>query len=197
MTQPAPKLDGKLLTREQVSSAITTLVGKVSSQARDKVVEDLYDLAGQIDNLYAELGRLQPRNLKEGEIKTAHDELSAVITATSEATFLIISEAEKLEKIGKELPEAQAQAVSSSVTSIYEACGFQDITGQRIKKVVTTLRTIEEKIDALIETLGGVRPGSAEAKDEDTRTGDAALLNGPSLDGQGISQDEIDKLLGF
>lgn len=197
MTQPASKADGKLLTREQVSSAITTLVGKVSSQARDKVVEDLYDLAGQIDNLYAELGRLQPHNLKDGAIKTAHDELSAVIGATSEATFLIISEAEKLEKLGKELPEAQAQAISGCVTTIYEACGFQDITGQRIKKVVTTLRTIEEKIDALIETLGGQRPGSDIAPATDTRTGDEALLNGPSLEGQGISQDEIDKLLGF
>lgn len=195
MTQAAPKPESKLLTREEVSSAISTLVGKVSSQTRDKVVEDLYDLASQIDNLYAELGRLQTQNLKDGEIKNAHDELSAVISATSEATFQIIGEAEKLEKLGKELPPAGAAAISESVTRIYEACGFQDITGQRIKKVVTTLRAIEEKIDALIETLGGQRPGAAAPVD--TRTGDAALLNGPSLEGQGISQDEIDKLLGF
>ena len=196
MTLPAHNTEGKLLTREQVSSAITTLVSKVSSQTKDKVVEDLYDLAGQIDNLYAELGRLQPQSLKSGEIKTAHDELSAVIGATSEATFAIISEAEKLEKLGKALPPEQSAAVSDSVTKIYEACGFQDITGQRIKKVVTTLRLIEEKIDALIETLGGQRP-NAEAVPVDTRTGDDALLNGPALGGQGISQEEIDKLLGF
>lgn len=195
MTEPAPKSDGKVLTREQVSTAINTLVIKASSQTSAKMVDDLYDLALQIDNLYAELGRLHPQNLKQGEIKTAHDELSAVIESTSEATFVIIGEAEKLEKLGKSLPAAEAEAVSGSVTRIYEACGFQDITGQRIKKVVTTLKTIEEKIDSLIETLGGQRPVSADPVDN--RTGDAALLNGPGLPGQGISQDEIDKLLGF
>lgn len=196
MTEPAQKPDGKVLTREQVSTAINTLVTKVSSQTSAKVVEDLYDLALQIDNLYVELGRLQPQGIKNGEIKTAHDELSAVIDATSEATFIIIGESEKLEKLGKALPPAEAEAVSASVTRIYEACGFQDITGQRIKKVVSTLQAIESKVDALIEALGGQRPG-AGAPAADTRTGDAALLNGPGLPGQGISQDEIDKLLGF
>lgn len=192
MNQPLPKSDGKLLTREQVSSAITQLVTKVSSH----VVDDLYELAGQIDNLYSELGRLQPQGLKDSHIKSAHDELSAVVDATAQATFQIISEAEKLEKVCKLLPAAEAQAVSESVTRIYEACGFQDITGQRIKKVVSTLQHIEQKVDSLIETLGGTRPG-AEPAQADTRTGEAALLNGPSLAGQGISQDEIDKLLGF
>lgn len=196
MTQPAQNADGKLLTREQVSTAITTLVSKVSSQASAKIVEDLYDLAMQIDGLYAELGRLQPQSLKSGEIKTAHDELSAVVDATADATFQIISEAEKLEKLGKSLPPEGAQAVSESVTRIYEACGFQDITGQRIKKVVGTLRLIEEKIDMLIATLGGTPPGAADGA-VDGRTGDEALLNGPSMPGQGISQDDIDKLLGF
>lgn len=195
MTEPENKSEGKLLTREQVSSAITTIVDKVSSQTRDKVVEDLYDLANQIDTLYAELARLQPQHMKEGEIRTAHDELSAVVDSTAQATFLIIAEAEQLEKIGKSLPPEQAQAVSGSVTRIYEACGFQDITGQRIKKVVTTLRLIEEKVDMLIATLGGVRPGDQAMAD--MRQGEEALLNGPSMPGEGISQDEIDKLLGF
>jgi len=197
MNQSVPKpTEGKLLTREQVTSAITTLMSKISTQSttvHEKVVQELFDLAAQIDALYAELSNIQPSNLKNGEIKTAHDELSAVVQATSEATFLIIGEAEKLEKLSKDLPEAGRQAVVDSVTRIYEACGFQDITGQRITKVVRTLKTIEERVDALIQTLGGQRPSAAA----DERKGDEALLNGPSMPGQGISQDEIDKLLGF
>jgi len=194
MSQPV-RTDGKVLTREQVSSAISQLVNKANNQ----VVEDLFELAEQIDKLYAELGRLQPVTLKEGEIKNAHDELSAVVDSTAQATFQIIGEAEKLEKLAKDLGGVQAGQVSDSVTRIYEACAFQDITGQRIKKVVGTLKLIENKVDSLIEMLGGKRPNREAVPEEpvETRKGDEALLNGPSMPGQGISQDEIDKLLGF
>ncbi len=197
MTEPAPKADAKLLTREQVSTAITTLMGKITSKTthtQEKVVHDLFTLAEQIDTLYEELGRLQPANIKSNQINSAHDELSAVVQSTSEATFQIIGEAEKLEKYAKTLPPEQSAPIVDSVTRIYEACGFQDITGQRIKKVVSTLQIIEERIDDLIETLGGQRPSENEA---DKRAGEEALLNGPSMPGQGISQDDIDKLLGF
>jgi len=195
MSQPVRNEQGKMLTREQVTSAITTLMGKVTSQtaiAHDKVIQDLFDLAAQIDSLYSELSSMQPRSLKEGQIQSAHDELSAVVQSTQEATFQIIGEAEKLEKLAKILPGEQGQQVVDSVTRIYEACGFQDITGQRITKVVRTLKLIEERVDVLIEKLG-VQPPS----EGDIVTGEAALLNGPSMPGQAISQDEIDKLLGF
>ncbi len=202
MNEPAKSESGaKLLTRDQVTSAISTLMGKLTSQAtvqQDKIVTELFDLAGQIDSLYAELASLHPHNIKSDQIQTAHDELSAVVQATAEATFLIIAEAERLEKLGKQLPPEQAALVSESVTRIYEACGFQDITGQRITKVVRTLKAIEDKVDALIVAVGGQRPESVIPNGgADTRSGDEALLNGPSMPGQGISQDEIDKLLGF
>ncbi len=193
MTEPNA---AKLLTREQVTSAITTLMGKLSSQStqiHEKIVQDLFDLAGQIDSLYAELGNIQPNNLKSDHLKSAHDELSAVVEATSTATFQIIGEMEKLEKLAKELPADKGPQVVDCVTRVYEACSFQDITGQRITKVVKTLKAVEERVDALIHTLGGTRPSEMK----DTRIGEEALLNGPSLPGQGISQDEIDKLLGF
>lgn len=196
MNQPAKA--EKLVTRDQVASAISTLMGKLTSQAhvqQDKIVTELFDLAGQIDGLYAELASMQPQNMKGDQIQNAHDELSAVVQATAEATFSIIGEAEKLEKLGKQLPPEQAQIISDSVTRIYEACGFQDITGQRITKVVRTLKLIEGKVDILIGALGGHRSENGAAAD--SRVGEESLLNGPSMPGQGISQDEIDKLLGF
>lgn len=194
MSEPAAQSEnGKFLTREQVTGAITTLMSKLTDKTHEKIVQDLFDLAAQIDSLYAELGSLQPSNLKQDHLKSAHDELSAVVESTSVATFQIIGEMEKLEKVAKELPADKGALVVDSVTRVYEACSFQDITGQRITKVVKTLKAVEEKVDALIHTLGGPKPQKAG----DDRTGEAALLNGPSLPGQGISQDEIDKLLGF
>lgn len=196
MSQPQQKdVNGKMLTREEVTSAITTLMEKVTTQtaeAQEKVVHDLFDLAAQIDKLYSELASMQPRTLKDGEIQSAHDELTAVVKATQEATFTIIHEAEALEKISKTLPPEVAKDVVQSVTRIYEACGFQDITGQRITKVVKTLKFIEDRLDVLIQNLG-VQLGDGD----DVANSEAALLNGPALPGQAISQDEIDKLLGF
>ncbi len=44
--------------------------------------------------------------------------------------------------------------LQDATTRIYEACSFQDITGQRITKVVATLKTIERKVAHIIGTFG-------------------------------------------
>lgn len=85
------------------------------------------------------------------------------------------------------------------MTEIFEASNFQDITGQRITKVVSTLKVIEEKINALVTILGD-EVQRAAATDQpnaanDGAPGDEDLLNGPQLPSNAIDQDEIDKLL--
>jgi chemotaxis protein CheZ len=206
MSQPEVQVErNKMLTREQVTTAITALMEKVSTQTNstyEKVVHELFDLATQIDALYQDISSVEPQEIKAQQIKSAHDELSAIVESTQGATFQIIGEAEKLEKIGKTLPPEAQAAMTESVTRIYEACGFQDITGQRIKKVVSTLRMIENRVDGLITALGGVPPSvareeAAAAQQTINIDDDASLMHGPSLPGQAISQEEIDKLLGF
>jgi len=81
---------------------------------------------------------------------------------------------------------------------IFEACSFQDITGQRIKKVISTLAVIEEKIDRIMDTLGdkvGVKVSEEKLEKVISVEDDKSLLNGPQLAGKAISQDDIDKLL--
>jgi len=85
------------------------------------------------------------------------------------------------------------------VTNIFEASNFQDITGQRINKVVKTLKHIEAKIDALVEAMGeeadGAQGTKAPATDMSEPADDETLLNGPQLPEAAIDQDEIDRLL--
>ena len=77
---------------------------------------------------------------------------------------------------------------------IFEACNFQDITGQRITKVVGAIKFIEDRIDRMIEILGGqsaLRDVELPADDVDAN---AALLAGPQLETDPkISQDDIDR----
>jgi chemotaxis protein CheZ len=102
------------------------------------------------------------------------------------------------------------------VTSIYEACSFQDITGQRITKVVRMLKSIETRVDALVAAFDPEGRGAAggEQAEESLQqagnhgrrrvaakgdaVGDEALLNGPQGEENAMGQDDIDALLrGF
>jgi len=42
--------------------------------------------------------------------------------------------------------------VEQEAMKIFEACSFQDITGQRVTKVVTVLRQIEDRVGKLYRT---------------------------------------------
>jgi chemotaxis protein CheZ len=191
--QPAQK---QSITREKVGEVIATVVSRLGDKMSGnqvKIAWELEQLAKQIDQLYAELSSLNPNALKGDHIPSAHDELMAVVAATGDATTTIMDSCDAISKVAGTVPPEQGGVLTEQVNKIYEACSFQDITGQRITKVVKTLKLIEEKIDGLISTVGI----SAVGSEPDKRSGDEALLNGPALPNQAISQEEIDKLLGF
>jgi len=138
----------------------------------------------------------------------AASELDAIITATEEATHAILDAGEAitthctdiLAEIGEEDGIApRINQVSDYVASILEACNFQDITGQRISKVVKTLEFIEDRIRAIVEDWGADAfldlplPDEGEPVDEND---ESHLLNGPQLQNKGLSQDDIDALFG-
>src|SRR6267378_2304307 len=90
-----------------------------------------------------------------------------------------------------------SEEIQERVVSIFEACNFQDLTGQRISKVMTTMKFIENHIIIMMDIWGGVDAIKAHAPAIiDDREGDARLLNGPKLDGDAghASQNDIDAL---
>ena len=89
---------------------------------------------------------------------------------------------------------ALGDALTIEVTKIYEACSFQDITGQRIKKVVDTLTHIEQRLERFASVMG-VEDAELEETLEDKRKREN-LLNGPALNGPEVAQDDIDALFG-
>jgi chemotaxis protein CheZ len=138
----------------------------------------------------------RPSDINDKHIPTATDELDAVVEATAEATGAIMDSCDVIMEKASAVGGENGDAMVNEVTKIYEACSFQDITGQRITKVVKTLKDIEAKVEKLLAVVSHKMPGSAEEDGGDEGgNGDAALLNGPQLPGSGISQDDIDKLL--
>ncbi len=155
------------------------------------------ELHGQIDEMsrfissaYSEIATMRPHNLREVEIPGATDELHAVVSATEEATNIILDTAEKLEGLSQNLPDQQAQEWQSLVVKIYEASNFQDVTGQRIKKVVATLRGIETRVSKLVTLF----PNPDAEGDDNEISYEQSLLNGPQMPVAAIDQDDIDAM---
>ncbi len=169
-----------------------------------RVYGALEGLARYIHRARAEIAALRPDDIRTSHIPAATDELDAVVGATEAATNAIMDACDGLTAVTATLPADQAAAVSEQVTKIFEACNFQDLTGQRITKVVRTLAHIEQRIEALIAAFGegatvsGPAPGASKPP---PRTADRSadpetdLLNGPAAPGEAIDQDEIDRLL--
>ncbi|WP_025898165.1 protein phosphatase CheZ [Sneathiella glossodoripedis] len=142
-------------------------------------------------------------NDKGAKIHAMTDQLDAVVADTETATNEILAAVETIEDKNESL-ELNAtdpdeleitETISKAVMKIYEACNFQDITGQRISKVVGTLKFVEDRIQAMIEILGGEDQLSAlEGIEQEIQKDGDIELSGPRAEGQEISQDEIDAL---
>ena len=129
---------------------------------------------------------------------TASEELDAVVSHTADATNAILEACERLDDACASAAGPDAATVQDATMRIYEACSFQDITGQRITKVVATLKTVEHKVNRIIETFGRSRwdEGVAVVPASDGRP-DAHLLNGPQLPVAAMGQAAIDARLAY
>jgi chemotaxis protein CheZ len=166
-------------------------------QAMDaKVYRELREIAGYIETMRQEMGALQVNDIKNSRIPAAGEELGAIVKATEQATNTIMECAETLMGADASDPAAYKALVDEKMMVIFEACSFQDITGQRIAKVVETLQHIEQRVSRFADVmqakdLDGFLNESERARAERK---EKFLLNGPQLDGEGVSQNQVDEL---
>jgi len=164
--------------------------------------KECQDLADYIEDARSEISSLSPDGDDSAGIPRAGKELDAIVEATESATDTIMQAAEDLMSFESDNFDEYKEHMNTEVMKIFEACSFQDITGQRISKVVGTLNHVEDRVGKLISILGITSNSEIpiDAKpilDPDTGAeSDEDLLNGPALAGEGIDQGEIDSLLG-
>jgi len=198
---PPSKAPSKAKAKKAVRVIRSLLVAQGRAAAREaELFSELESLAEYIQSAKAEITALRPDEVKDEFLPTATDELDAIVGATAEATNAIMDAVEEVEAFAANGGGEAAKKLMNAATKIYEACGFQDITGQRIGKVVKTLKDIEEKVDQLLRAFGGegvagtVQP-KKKKKPKDGPITDADLLEGPQLADKAKSQEEIDALL--
>ncbi|MBP7336496.1 MAG: protein phosphatase CheZ [Niveispirillum sp.] len=176
---------------------------EVDPKSHIKVLRrELQDLSSHIAETRREIAALKPDDPSANRIMRATEELDAILQSTEHATTEILNGSERIQSVADRLRKDRpdlAQILDNEVTEIMTACSFQDITGQRMTKVVNTLRYIERRVHAMIQIWGLENLDEAEMQaalanePKDTRP-DAHLMNGPPLKGA-INQDAVDMLL--
>jgi chemotaxis protein CheZ len=171
----------------------------------EKLKVELDLIHDAINRTKREIAVLHGKSFNGEEMAKVNGELGAVVGGTEQATQQILEAAESIDQAASALSKVDsvdqqkrlADDIQERVISIFEACNFQDLTGQRISKVMTTMKFIEQHINAMMDIWGGVDAIKAHAVPiVDTRDDDAKLLNGPKLAGDAghASQDDIDAL---
>jgi chemotaxis protein CheZ len=180
-----------------VRAVLTTMRGDLTGHEAALLAE-VEELAQTVANARAEIAKLRADDITDAHIPSATDELDAIVAHTAAATDIILESCEKLDALAPTLSGEAAQIMQDVTTKVYEACSFQDITGQRITKVVSTLKAIEAKVAHIVEVFRRDAFGSGPTAPSGPSVSEAAeekLENGPQLPANAMDQSDIDALL--
>jgi chemotaxis protein CheZ len=196
---------GASIMRESAEAGALIEIYRAQIEQCEKLKIELDLIHDAISRTKREIAVLHGNSFNGEEMAGVNGELGAVVGGTEEATQQILEAAESIDQAATALtkvnsPDQQkllSEEIQERVVSIFEACNFQDLTGQRIKKVMNTMKFIENHITVMMDIWGGVDAIKAHAPPTvDLREGDARLLNGPKLENDvgHASQDDIDAL---
>lgn len=163
---------------------------------------ELLGLFGHLQRIRKELAALNTSG-EPNAFGSMSEQLDAIVEATEGATNTIMESVEGIDGLMGQARNATADPalagifdqVTDKVNAVFEACSFQDITGQRVNKVVTSLKFVEERVNAIILTWGKDELDKVVVDIKEEKDPYKKFLNGPQLAGHGVSQDDVDKLL--
>ena len=171
---------------------------KLTITQLEREVEKIAEYIAQAKLEIVAISLTEEKTGTDKNLANAAIELTEVIRHTEEATNTIMDKSDAIMQVAGEITDADASAkLMEHAMGILEACSFQDITGQRIKKVHKTLEQIELRIGNLIRLFGGKLPENIAVGEIETggpRRADEDLMNGPQLSQEAPNQDDIDKL---
>ena len=195
--------------RTLLSASASTPAGVDPEAYRTQIVEaerlraDLEDLHNAIEETKREIAGLRKRDEDSDKITTASEALRAVVGDTERATDGIINAAEAVEEIAGRLQSSvegddalsMVDELYEQVTAVFEHCNFQDITGQRITRVVDTMEYIDDRVQRMMAIWGGDAEFEKIEVEEEKKAPHGEVLHGPAMDGdKSISQADIDAL---
>jgi chemotaxis protein CheZ len=140
------------------------------------------NLSTQLGNLQQELGTMLARPAEA--TRNSGLELEAVVQSTEAAANQIMEAAESIsDTLRAALPDKAALAtINAKIDAIFEACAFQDLTGQRVRRAIEHLQHMESTLTGILAPPGT----EVEIKHPSPPTVHST--------GQDLPQDDIDAL---
>lgn len=179
---------------ELLTSSLQPLLRRIDST----IHRELRGILERIEGLRSEIAKVRADDISNNRIPEMGRELSAIVEATEGATHTIMESAEAVLSDTPTDLESYQELVSEKMMTIFEACSFQDLTGQRVNKIVETVEVIEKRINLLCEMLDMENMvGDVEEDAEDAAKAQRKkdlILNGPAMSGEGTNQSDIDKM---
>jgi hypothetical protein len=114
------------------------------------------------------------------------------VRTTERATSEILEAAEHVQEAAWTLREEGANEglcdeLDRRATEIYTACSFQDLTAQRVTKIVATLRFLEGRLNTMIDIWGAPEDGEAAETAHD--------LSRDLAEDEALSQSDVDDVI--
>lgn len=183
-----PRLMEVLSLSQQLVDTMQTFFGALDNS----IYGEFNYIATYISKTRDEISALRPNDIQTTRLPTAGVELEAIVRNTEEASNQIMTAAERIMAIDAQDIKVYRAQVEEQVMEIFQSCSFQDLTGQRVRKICEGLKHIEERM-ARFTNVMGVKDAPIEETAEDIRRRDL-LLNGPAANGPTTPQDSIDAL---
>ena len=166
-----------------------------------RLKSELTGLFRYLERVREEIAAISRPADEDFHFESMGEQLDAIVKATEKATNTIMEATEKsiaaVDELRKTVSDPAQIALLDEIVGdgndILEACSFQDITGQRVSKVVKSVTYVEERINALIDVWGKDEVAGVEVEGKE-KTEDEKLLAGPQMEGKGLDQAAIDAL---
>ena len=174
-------------------------------QQYDALKNEVIRLFEAVQKIKSEIASIKHPKSEMDHFDTVADQLQAIVDNTESATNEIMESTEGIlagvrsaetASDNDTLQTALGEVVMST-NRIFEACSFQDITGQRISKIIKTMNLIEGTLNSLVVIVGEQALAALPTdvvKEVESNDKEGEPLHGPALEGEGISQADIDKL---
>jgi chemotaxis protein CheZ len=189
--------DAQLIEVLRLAQQLTDTMQMFFGSLDRSIHEEFNSIAAYIARTRDEIAELRPNDIKEQRIPVAGAELEAVVSDTERATEAIMSEAENLMAAEPTDLDAYKAEVDEAMCRIIESCSFQDLAGQRVSKVVTSLKHIESRVARFAKTMGVHDAEMTEEERAEAERRQRLHLNGPAQGGPETDQSAVDDLMSM
>jgi len=189
--------------RPRQGGKLCAMTDNITKNQYDELSRQIVQLYEYMERIKSEIAAVKHPNAPVDHFNKAADQLAAIVQATEDATNTIMEATEATSGIAEVLKDKiridevddELDHIIENSNKVFEACTFQDITGQRISKIVKTMNLLEGTLSSLVVIIGkdsiAALPVQAEEKLKD---GDV-VMDGPALEGEeSVSQADIDAL---